>query len=294
MKSLSSFFLGLCIIILNQTTFAQIEALRISDRYIIPSDDKVLVDIMAERLLKPFNIDEQNIIRSSLPEVIHFLNWNILKGHRSEFQNEFLNLAQDKNLIFTQEAMNDHNVPQIFRKTSLDNWWMAQSFLYVLTSFGTGVATGSDSNPLHVHFQRSSDIEPIIHTPKIALFTEYQTTSNKKLLTINIHAVNFVTFHKFMRQINAIKEVIQNFQGAVIFAGDFNTWSKRRLAFLKDTAVKLNMEMTEFPDDHRRHKYDFLLVRGCHIQNAEIHYETVGSDHNPITGTIDCRSSESL
>jgi endonuclease/exonuclease/phosphatase (EEP) superfamily protein YafD len=249
---------------------------------------------MTDQTYKPFN--EQFFARpaaprrQTLPDVIQFLNWNILKGKRSEFSNEFLSLSKNKDLVFTQEAMNDNTVPLTFKDSKLDNWWMAQSFLYILNSFGTGVATGSEATPEHVYFQRSSDFEPLIHTPKMAIFTEYRTASNKKLLTVNIHAVNFVTYGKFVRQISAIKNVIRNYSGGVIFAGDFNTWSKRRVAYLKDMAAELKMDMSEFSDDHRRYKYDYLFVRGCHLQKADIHYETVGSDHNPITGTIDCSS----
>ena len=87
--------------------------------------------------------------------------------------------------------------------------------------------TLSTSNPsLHCNL---TAWEPWLGTPKATSITEYPLQDrDDRLLTINLHAVNFTLgLENFQQQFGALADVLSQHQGPVILAGDLNTWSEQ-------------------------------------------------------------------
>ncbi len=152
----------------------------------------------------------------------------------------------------------------------------------------TGVLTGSRFNQLAQAILPTKHKEPILRTPKatgISLFPIKD--SSKKLMVINTHAMNFNFGTPFMEQITEIAETIEWHVGPMIWAGDFNTWSKGRMEFLMNIAEKLWLEKIDFSYDPRFLKLDHILYRWLSPVTCEIFDTVKSSDHYPISAQFE-------
>lgn len=86
-----------------------------------------------------------------------------------------------------------------------------------------------------------------------------------------------------------IKEFIKldEKQNPIIIAGDFNTWNRKRVKFIKDFCREFNFKVA-FLDDHelvktfQKNHLDFVLYRGLKLQkDLALDCQSL-SDHNPI------------
>ncbi len=124
-------------------------------------------------------------------------------------------------------------------------------------------------------------------THKSSLFTLHTIKNDQELLVVNIHAINFVTSKSFKEELNYIKSQISSFEGALIVAGDFNAWSKKRVKILRDFAQILNLEEVTFKDHENIKRVfgktlDFVFYRDLKTRSAKAIKCDSFSDHNPI------------
>ncbi len=148
----------------------------------------------------------------------------------------------------------------------------------------TGVATISKYTAEEYFFQRSRYREPIIKTPKVVLLTKYRLENNEQLLIANIHAVNFVTSIELTDQIRNVVKVIQEHTGPVIFAGDFNTWTRRKQRKMRAILKNIGMNEVSYKDGDHRLRFmgkilDYLWFRGLKLKSSIVYKEIQGSDH---------------
>lgn len=72
----------------------------------------------------------------------------------------------------------------------------------------------------------------------------------------------------------------------MIFAGDFNTWSRQRINALKRFTRSLRMKEVNFGTDERTiifgYPLDYVFYRSLTLLDAEV-IKTQSSDHNPIS-----------
>ncbi len=101
--------------------------------------------------------------------------------------------------------------------------------------------TASRVAPLATCTQRIG--EPLIVVPKSAVISWFRVAGQREpLAVVNIHAINFaLTLGAYQAQLAALADVLARHRGPVIFAGDFNTWTKARRAALSATATKLGL-----------------------------------------------------
>ncbi|GIL16553.1 MAG: EEP domain-containing protein [Oligoflexia bacterium] len=249
----------------------------VSTRYEIPDDNKVIISLT------------QANTTQTLPNSISVLVWNVHKGSdENAWKSDLQSISADANLVLLQEAMNDDFMPQALQSLLKFEFFMAQSFIYTNGKDSTGVATGSTAHPNAQFFRRSPDREPVLSTPKMSLLSIFSLPKGKPLLVVNIHAINFVTQSTFERQIDDLLPLIRDFKGAVIFAGDFNTWSSGRLEALLKRTKKMGLKQVDFFIDPREQVLDHIFVRDCEPEKAEILKDIHTSDHLPLKATLHC------
>jgi len=128
-------------------------------------------------------------------------------------------------------------------------------------------------------------------THKSALITLHTLDGSHQLLIANIHAVNFIKNRDFFDEMNQIKEAIHTHRGAMIIAGDFNTWNTARMQFLKAIAQELSLKEIML-EDHQykkkffKHELDHIFYRGFDVIMAKALNSSRISDHNPLLVTF--------
>jgi len=210
------------------------------------------------------------------------------------WQNEFIFYSQSKDLLLIQEAYRNNLFNDTLNFLKGLRWDMGISFFDLYNGIiPTGTLIGSKSNPDSILVKHSPYLEPVISTPKSLTMTKYSIEgSEKKLLVISVHAINITSLYPFKKHLEIAHEEIAKHDGPVIYAGDFNTWSEERLKYLYQSTKKLNLATVPFKYGHLRMKFrnnylDHAFIRGVHLKNAEVAWESKGSDHRPLLLTLE-------
>lgn len=215
------------------------------------------------------------------PAAIDLVNWNVKKGRRAGWAGELTGLSGSADVVTLQEAP---LVNPGWAERPEDRFHaFAPGFRTRRTP--TGVMTISTSLPL---VQCSLKVrEPWLRSPKAVVVTEYAVAGRAAtLLVVNAHAINFTfTLTAFERQLDEIFRVIAQHDGAVILAGDFNTWRRARQSRLDELASGFDLSPIAFVDDRRTRflglPLDHIYVRGLDVVESES-LESIASDHNPM------------
>lgn len=218
----------------------------------------------------------------SLPHRFNICVWNLQKCKHRLWERDFLELAGAVDLFLAQEILLKPEVEKALYKTGL-HWTTAVSFLSLRDKLPAGIAIGSKTKPISAIFKDAVK-EPLFNIPKMTLAALFKI-GNTEMLVINVHAINFTGIKSFERNLAQAESIILSFQGPIIIAGDFNTWSAKRLLSIKALAARLNLsEVLFYPD--LRTKYfkkpvDYIFAKQLKLKAARaIPAET--SDHNPI------------
>ena len=145
--------------------------------------------------------------------------------------------------------------------------------------------TLSTSNPsLHCNL---TAWEPWLGTPKATSITEYPLHDREdRLLTINLHAVNFsLGLENFQQQFSALTDLLSQHNGPIILAGDLNTWSGKRQSLVDQFMQQHGLGAIAFEPDLRTTTFgralDHIYVRGMRATFAKV-IPVSSSDHNPL------------
>lgn len=215
-----------------------------------------------------------------------FFVWNIFKGDKKKFSEEWEKLQQQERpdvVLFQESIMNDG--PYLCMEQS--DCDMGISFEYEIDGIAqyTGVMISS-LLPMGTGQTLLSDSrEPVLKTPKSTLISKV-FIEGREVMVVNTHAINFVTLNAFDIQMKEIELTLKEFEGPILWAGDFNTWAIGRLYILQDLTKRLGMEDVKFENDHyiKRAlglKLDHVFTRGMEIKRARA-LKSEGSDHNPL------------
>lgn len=212
---------------------------------------------------------------------LDILSWNIQKASNIGWEQDLAELAGGVNLAFIQEASVQADIPRV-----IDNpLYQAFAAGYTTAERETGVMTLSSSSPsLHCNF---TSWEPWLGTPKATSVAEYPLAGREdRLLTINLHAVNFAWgMVDFEQQFQALENLLDNHAGPVILAGDLNTWSEQRQAMVDNFTRKYGLAAVSFSPDLRTTVFgralDHIYVRGLQPEEARV-IQVSSSDHNPL------------
>lgn len=227
--------------------------------------------------------DQPIIVNKPLQEgnTIDVLVWNIYKQKRTDWQ-QILTKHAHVELMLLQEARTSLALIEYVQHNKLI---ADQMPAFSLQDKYAGVMTVAKTVPnLAWGFKIR---EPLIRFPKSALITIYPLAhTNKTLLVANIHAINFCLGTKqYHKQLKSLLERIFIHGGPVIFAGDFNAWSRQRFELLYQLTQEIGLKPVNFMLDHRTtflgRPLDYIFYRGLNIQESRI-ITTTASDHNPL------------
>jgi endonuclease/exonuclease/phosphatase (EEP) superfamily protein YafD len=165
---------------------------------------------------------------------------------------------------------------------------MARSFKNVKTNIVTGVKTGSTVAAQQHYFSVSKHSEPVSQTKKMLLASLYPLpTLGQSLLVVNSHLINFVSFEKFRAHLDQVFHTLENHNGPILLAGDFNTWNGKRLRYFNQLATSFSLEEVKIDRkprlNHLFHHLDHIYFRGLEVVNAHVHTNIHSSDHYPIS-----------
>ena len=214
------------------------------------------------------------------------LNWNIIKGKKQDFEDDFKRLSDAKDLILVQEAYLTEEFQKLL-ENRLPNWDLTTSFKYYRKE--TGVLTASKAEPNFFCMLRGE--EPFIKFPKTILITRYALSqTDRMLLVVNVHLINFsLGTSSYRKQLQLMEQVVARHQGPLIVAGDFNSWSDERIAIIEELAKRLDLKAVQFREDSRARILgeivDQIFYRGLVLIEANT-FAVSSSDHNPMSATF--------
>lgn len=249
-----------------------------------------------------FGRTDETIIHRPHPQLseldaarIRVLNWNIAKNNQDEawIQDFKKILARHQpDLICLQEVRMCAEAKHLVEVAQL-GWSFAPNFIDTYRNSYAGVLTAAKASCITRKSYTTQHSEPLTKTPKVSLFTEYSLAkSDKTLLTINTHLINFVDLEKFKTQLHELEVAIAAHAGAIVFAGDFNTWNRSRLQMLITMARRLGLIRAKFPPNEAQNIKRFLLsppldhifYRGLrqNYLSARVLDNITSSDHKPM------------
>ncbi len=221
------------------------------------------------------------------PNEIEVMIWNQYKGKERSYRREYERLSHGKDVLILQEALINKKMSQLYSSQRDIHTIFAASFIYRLSRKATGVASAARVKASSYLAQRSRAVEMVGSTPKMILFATYPLKGRSdELMTVNIHALNSVTWQTLAVQILDALKIVKSHHGPVIFAGDFNTWSKKKIEYVFYVMKKAGLEEVNFTHAERKMKVfgrelDHAFTRGLKISNAIVE-KTDGADHQPL------------
>ena len=217
---------------------------------------------------------------------ISLLNWNIYKQQRSNWRENLIQLMAAKDIVLLQEAHLDPTFKTLLHQQGFK--WSLNNAFY-LNSIETGVLNASRIQPASTCGMRMS--EPLIRIPKTILVQTFKLNDrDEQLLVANIHGINFTPGSgAYTQQMQSLQAIIEQHQGPVIIAGDFNNWSRKRSRIVQAIMVELNMQSLIYENNSRSTVFgkavDNIYYRGLEVIAQEV-IDTNASDHNPISASF--------
>lgn len=250
-------------------------------RYEIPADGDVLVK---------YNSSVKSKFRNEpiLPrENIKVLVWNMYKAGKESWDVDFPKITKGKDILMLQEFFSIPRMMEVIFEDTDRTYVLSTSFKDTKEHARTGVATASSFDFRRVGWQRSYYREPIIRTPKMTGIATFDLAgTDKDLLTLNIHAINFVSTRKLAHMVNEGLKYAGAHDGPVIFAGDFNTWSKGKQRMLFKMMKENGFSNVRFNKDTRMRTFgnilDWVFVRDLKVTYSKVYGEVEGSDHKAM------------
>jgi endonuclease/exonuclease/phosphatase (EEP) superfamily protein YafD len=237
-------------------------------------------------MLKPSkNIKSLKHQSSTCRANFNLLCWNIAKlSQKDSFKNYLRDLITKESLdiLLLQEIKEE-----LVKEIEIEDFSFVLSANIETKKHLFGVMSLFDFS-CHSHKElltNSKELSFLTH--KSSLMTLHKTKNDTELLIVNIHAINFVTTKVFQKELDSIEAQISSFKGALIVAGDFNTWSKKRVVLLESFAKRLSLNKVEFQDEKNlkrvfKETLDYVFYRALHVQSAKVLKCPKLSDHNPI------------
>ncbi|MCK5195054.1 MAG: endonuclease/exonuclease/phosphatase family protein [Desulfobulbaceae bacterium] len=214
---------------------------------------------------------------------ISILCWNIYKGQRKNWDEDFQRLSSERDIIILQEAPLNERLQDMLNKQRF-HWTLNSAF--AIQGREVGVLTASKVKPVESCGLRHA--EPLIRLPKTTLINMYQLSdTSKTLLVANIHGINFTLGEdSYNKQLKSLHDILSRHDGPLIVAGDFNSWSTGRANIIAEMINALELKPLTCETANRSTIFgctvDHIFYRGLEPVTHETH-KVSSSDHNPIT-----------
>jgi endonuclease/exonuclease/phosphatase (EEP) superfamily protein YafD len=210
------------------------------------------------------------------------LIWNVYKGIKEGWKDDFKNLIPSYDILTIQEARLTDDMQKLLQKGH-DNWDISIAFKF--NGKETGVLTASRIAPDFTCTFRTK--EPLASLPKTTMVTLYPlSNTDKTLMVVNIHSINLTLgTGSFKKQLQKVENILSLHYGPVIISGDVNTWSSKRMAILTDFSNRLGLKAVPFNKQDRTRVFgraiDHIYYRELTVTDAEV-IKVTSSDHNPM------------
>lgn len=217
---------------------------------------------------------------------LRIVSWNLHKNEDPGWDADLARFAAGSDLLLLQEAAMTADLQRVLADVGYD-WLLASSF--ALNGRETGVLSAARVRPASACTQRF--FEPLLQLPKSAVITRYAMQGIEGTLAVaNVHSINFTLgFGEYREQLEAIARELADHHGAMIVAGDFNTWNPMRLEVVNDVIGRMGLVPVLPAVDTRSRilgrQVDYVFVRGLEVVHAEAP-EVGSSDHNPVLATL--------
>ncbi|WP_456322736.1 endonuclease/exonuclease/phosphatase family protein [Hydrogenimonas sp.] len=158
-----------------------------------------------------------------------------------------------------------------------------------------GVVTLSTFPGETLRLYRSGVREAGFATRKSALLTRHTLPGGQTLHLLNLHAINFVWHALFEKEIEAIVNMLKEASCTphLIVAGDFNTWSRKRMDLLEREMEHLGLLRAKLQSAHLVKSIGRRMLDHIYYKGVELKYATAIdvslSDHNPIYATFELK-----
>lgn len=208
----------------------------------------------------------------------HFrlVNWNVHKGQDKGWQEDLARLSKQADFVLLQEATQHQNLSTFSTALFVSSF----SFNELLS----GVKTFTQTQP--EWYCGGGVAEPIIQIPKVASVMNLPLEKGNSLLLINVHLINFEWgISAYQAQLEQLFSFVENHQGPIIMAGDFNAWNEERLNLVNNLIQKYGLDSVALTQDERvrflGYPLDYIFTRGVKVVSATSEVVT-SSDHNPL------------
>ncbi len=221
----------------------------------------------------------------TVPDEFSVLCWNVHKNNDNfSFSNYIEEFSKKKPVDFYlfQEADFKHEI-----ELNLPNLTFNAAANLEKGSTFYGVLTASKCKTMHSIPFLSHGKELIFGPRKSLLLTKHAFGDGSPLWILNLHAINFRENRHYFKEIDNIIQIIDDYDGAMIIAGDFNSWNQRRMKFLHSKMKDLNFAPVPFTKSDRvksfmRNHLDFIFYRGIGLLEHSIERNHKLSDHHPL------------
>ena len=226
--------------------------------------------------------------RTFVPETFSLICWNVYKNNTKhpDFIPFLTRYEKALDFMLFQEAnFMDEKAFEL-----CDFAFDAAANLEVKGAF-YGVLTSSRVESNYAQAYLSEMKESFIASHKSLLVSRYPFEDGTNLLVLNVHAINFREKQSYDRELERFLALLEGHKGALIVAGDFNTWNKKRLQKLHELREKLGLKMVPFSKTSGVKVFlgkqlDFIFYRGLELLDAKALGEHGLSDHNPLFATF--------
>ena len=206
----------------------------------------------------------------------HLITWNVHKGQDTGWQEDLERLSKQADFVLLQEATQHQNL------SSFSTALFVSSFSF--NELLSGVKTFTQTQP--EWYCGGGVAEPIIQIPKVASVMNLPLEKGNSLLLINVHLINFEWgISAYQAQLEQLFYFVENHQGPIIMAGDFNAWNEERLNLVNNLIKKYGLDSVALSQDERvrflGYPLDYIFTRGVKVVSATSEVVT-SSDHNPL------------
>lgn len=238
-----------------------------------------------EQSFRKFGAAKRNVLSNDTFKV---LVWNIYKGEMETFNQDIKALASKFDLLMIQEAVSSKM--DVFTSIPGFTYNFGISFTYKNEPGRfTGSMVGSKVKPKRSWMARTKEREPVVGTPKALTMATYPIAGSRKtLLVVNIHGLNVTGHAAYESHLALSLAQMKGHSGPIIFAGDFNTRTKKRLEVTRQTLSHLGFKEMTFRNDERMrgafggHILDHVFTRGLEVVDSEVLGHLDSSDHKAM------------
>jgi len=222
--------------------------------------------------------------KTHVPEQFSIMCWNVYKNNTKHhrFKNYLQEIEEKLEFMLFQEAHFRDDKAFTLPHFSFD----AAANLEVRGEF-YGVLSASKVQAKDAEAYLSEGRESLVGPHKSLLVSSYCFEDDSKLLILNVHAINFRANWRYNKELERFLSLLKSYKGALIIAGDFNTWNKKRMQKLGHLIESLGLQTVPFKSRHKVKSFwgnhlDFIFYRGVELVEYSVDANHGLSDHNPL------------